>query len=425
MPIRDPKAMTYDPVTQMGLSPAMILPGDGTAEWIGFLEDRYIPHDINPAKGFIATANNDLVGQTEDGNPFNDAHYATWDSDIGHRIARITERLEGLTTKGGVTPEDMMSIQGDHKSPLGALLAPAFVSAAKRAAEERSTPGTHPELTAVVTGADPLDLDRLADAASRLEAWKSFEAPAGVDIGDGEPPAGEVTDSIAASIFNASMLQVVKFAFGDETDAIGRRPSGGNTAKVLQWAILDPQRLATYDAQIGDTVLWDDLTTAAVKETRDAQIVRGMLAGLAVLKGKLGDDVKQWQWGKLHTVKFEALVPAVSGDSEVTIPRPGDAKFPDGFPRGGDNFGVDASNFGMWNPEKFAYGSGPVQRLVVEMTKDGPRIWNALPGGQSFDPDSKHHADEAELWRRNQATPIFFTEPDVKEHGETTVTFVP
>lgn len=424
LPVRDPKAMTYDPVTQQGVAPAFILPGDGSAEWTGYLEDKYLPHDLNPARGFIATANNDLVGISEDGNPFNDPHYTTYSSDIGHRVARITERLEEVTAKGA-TPEDMMSIQGDHKSPLGALLAPSFVAAAKRALEERMTPGTHPDLQELVAGAAAEDLDKLAEAVARLEAWTSFDTPAGVDIGDGAPPDAEVQDSIAATLFNASVGRVVKLAFQDESDAIGKRPGSSNVAKVLQWAVLEPQKLATFDEGLKDTVLWDDLSTENVVETRDERIARGMLEAMGYLRGRLGEDMKAWQWGKLHTLTFESLVPSVSGGSPVSIPPAGDAKFPDGFPRGGDNYGVDASNYGTWNTESFSYGSGAVQRLVVEMTPSGPNVWNALPGGQAFDPNSKHHADEAELWRRNKATPIYFKEADVKAHTETTLSFLP
>jgi penicillin amidase len=150
-----------------------------------------------------------------------------------------------------------------------------------------------------------------------------------------------------------------------------------------------------------------------------------MLDAIAFLRGKLGEDMGAWQWGKLHTLRFESLVPALSGDSPVSIPQHSDTAFPNGFPRPGDNFGVDAANNGIWNPESFAYSSGPVQRIVVEMTPEGPKVWNALPGGQAYDPDSKHHADEAELWRRNKATPIYFTDADVNAHVETKLSFIP
>lgn len=425
VPVRAEAAMTWDPATGTGLSPAMVLPGDGSAEWIGELEDRYLPHDLNPTRGFIATANNDLVGATADGNPFNDTHYVGYSYDIGHRVARITERLEELTTAGGVTPEDMVKLHGDHQSALGRLLAPALVAAAGRAAEERAAPGTHADLAGLVAGAPADALDALAAAAARLAAWTTYEAAAGVDIGDGAPPEAEVEDSIATSIFNLAALHLVQLTFGDERDAVGDGPGSAEVARLLQWAILTPEQLATYDAALGDTVLWDDLATAGVTETRDERVVRALLQGLATLRDRLGPDMAAWQWGKLHTVRFESQVPMVAGGSPVTIPTDGDEVFPDGFPRPGDNFGIDAANFGMWDTDSFGYGSGPVQRLVVEMTPEGPRAWNALPGGQVFDPESPHHADEAEHWRRNQAPELYFTEEAVNAHQESRTVFVP
>ncbi len=423
LPVRDPRALTYDPVTQTGLSPAMVLPGDGSCEWIGAVERSALPQDLNPSKGFIATANNDLVGTSRDGNPFNDAHYIGWDYDIGHRIARITERLQALVDKGGVKTEDMMALQGDHRSPLGALLAPKFVAAARRVREERQQPGTYPDLSSLVQRTSAADLDLLAQVAGRLEAW-SFETPPGVDIGDGEPSAKEVSDSIATSIFNASMPRLVKLAFDDELGAMGQRPGTKGLGRLVQFAILEPSRLATYSASKGDTVLWDNLSTPEV-ETRDERIAAAMLQGAFYLRDRLGADLAQWQWGKLHTLTLASLVPATAGESPVTLPTPGNAKFPAGFPRPGDNFGVDAANSGLTNPEKFSYENGPVQRLVVEMTPSGPKAWNALPGGQAFDPASPHHADEVEHWRRNKAPPLYFTEAEVNAHKASSARYKP
>ncbi|MDY7231182.1 penicillin acylase family protein [Hyalangium rubrum] len=424
LPVRDPRALTYDAVTQTGLSPAMVLPGDGSYEWMGDVEDRDLPQDANPAKGFIATANNDLVGTTKDGNPFNDARYLGWDYDLGHRISRITERLQSLADRGGVTPQDMISVQGDHRSPLGALLAPKFVAAARRVQEERSQPGTHPDLAGLVQRTSAAELDTLRQVANRLAAW-TYETPPGVNIGDGEPAAAEVSDSIATALFNASMLRLVKLAFDDEIAAIGRRPDSGKLARTLQFAILEPTRLATYNATRGDTVLWDDLSTTNVAETRDERIAVAMMLGAGYLRDRLGADPEQWRWGKLHTLTLASLVPSTTGESAVTLPAPGSAMFPTGYPRPGDNFGVDASNFGMSNAEKFSYENGPVQRLVVEMTPEGPRAWNALPGGQVFDPQSTHHADEIELWRRNKAPSLYFTDEELSGHKVSSNSFVP
>ena len=71
------------------------------------------------------------------------------------------------------------------------------------------------------------------------------------------------------------------------------------------------------------------------------------------------------------------------------------------------------------------YGSGPQQRLVVEMTPEGPRAVNALPGGNSEDPDSPFHRNEMELWRRNQVRPVPFTEAEVVAAAVERFRFVP
>jgi penicillin amidase len=401
----------------------MVLPGDGSCEWTGEVESRFLPQDHNPAKGFIATANNDLVGTTKDGNPFNDAHYIGWDHDTGHRIARITERLQALVDRGGVTPAEMVELQGDHRSPLGALLAPKFVEAARRVQAERAQPGTHPELSGLVQRSTAADLDLLAQVADRLVAW-TYGTPTGVDIGDGEPSAAEISDSIAASLFNASLLRLVQLTLDDEINAIGMRPGSKGLARTLQLAILEPGKLATYSEARGDTVLWDNLATAEL-ETRDERIAASMILGANYLRGRFGPDLPQWRWGKLHTLTLVSMVPPVLGESPVTLPAPGNAVFPGGYPRPGDNFGVDASAFGMSNPEKFSYENGPVQRLVVEMTPEGPRAWNALPGGQVFDPRSPRHSDELEHWRRNQAPSLYFTDAEVNAHKASEVTYVP
>jgi penicillin amidase len=87
---------------------------------------------------------------------------------------------------------------------------------------------------------------------------------------------------------------------------------------------------------------------------------------------------------------------------------------------------VDASNYDAWTTsDDFTYGSGPQQRLVVEMTDTGPRVWNALPGGNVFDPRSPHYADEVQLWRRNEAPPLYFSDADVMTHAEETWRFMP
>jgi penicillin amidase len=309
----------------------------------------------------------------------------------------------------------------------------ALVAELDRAIEEMGSPGTHPDLMAVVDGLDDETKDMLRSSRDRLAAW-TLETPAALE---GEPTAAEVADSVASTIFNVAFGRIARLLLNDEYAVLGR--GANHDERIMLWSLTDADSLATYDSDLGDTVLWDDLATEDRQETRGEMVVRGFAMALGWLSSELGATMEDWRWGELHTVRFDSIVPTL-GDNPISIPPEGSDRFPNGFPRHGDRGVVDASSFGLFgacecegdscsiydgcDPRRsdFAYGSGPQQRLVVEMTPEGPNAWNAMPGGQVLDPMSEHHADEAELWRMNEAPPVYFTDEDVEAHAEETFT---
>ncbi len=62
--------------------------------WNGFLPPDFIPRAINPERGYIVTANNDIVGQVFDDDPMNERFYIGAGYDIGFRAKRITDLIE-------------------------------------------------------------------------------------------------------------------------------------------------------------------------------------------------------------------------------------------------------------------------------------------------------------------------------------------
>ncbi|MFW6049677.1 MAG: penicillin acylase family protein [Myxococcota bacterium] len=436
LPVRSDAAMTYDPATQTGMSPCFLMPGHtGEYEWEGYLSDEFVPHALDPAKGFIATANGDATGATFDGDPHDDAHFIGCDFSDGYRIRRITERLEEMIADGGgITVEDMQALQADAQSPHGRNMTPVMLEELTRAEEEADSPGTHPDLTEAVSDAGSAMTTILA-MRDRLATWADhdYDTPAGLpDSGSAEP----VEASIATSIFNLAYSYLLRNTFFDEFDALdgtmdgNLRHTNGEVVRTIEWAVRDNAQghLTGWDGSLrdgeGDMVWWDDLNTEGVVESRGDRIVRAFAEAAAQLESLFGtDDMDEWRWGKLHTFTAESLVGSV--DPTLNIPKPDDPDFPDGFPRHGDRHVVDASNFGVFNVDGFSYGSGPQQRNVVVMTPDGPEAYNALPGGQSIDPDSPHHADEMELWRKNEAPAMYFQLDDVQAHAETTLLFTP
>jgi penicillin amidase len=249
-------------------------------------------------------------------------------------------------------------------------------------------------------------------------AW-SRQTPHGV----GATAADEIADSVATTLFNVGMTRIIPRFIGDERTAIGVQPGSDRAAIVFERALIDPTMLATYDADAGESVLWDDLTTESKVETKDEIVGRGFLDELAFLRQRLGDDLNQWRWGRLHTVRFTTVLPF---SDPLSIPPPTDATYPDGFPRHGDFGAVDVGNFSLWAPSSFMHTSGPSQRLVVEMLPGGPKAYNALPGGQSIDTRSPHHDDEARMyWINNLQPQVNFVEADVVRNAEARQRFTP
>lgn len=419
LPVRPAAALNYDPVTGSGDGPMFVLPGDGTCEWAAdFAPAADLPQDANPARGYIATANNDPVGTTDDGNPLNDPLYIGWDYDLGHRESRITSELVRLTTRGNVTTEEMSALQGDTRSAVGSRLTPGFLASLAHAFEEMTTPGTHPDLTAAVTQAGA-NMTKVMAMRDRLEAW-TFETPAAVE---GSPTQVDVDASVATTIFNTVLVRLVNLSFGDEAAMLPHKPDSQHTMKAMERIFLDVSSMQTYDAGIADTVLFDDITTDEV-ETRDERVLRAFLSALDKLEMTYGVDMNEWRWGNLHTLRFSSLLPAVGIDM-LSIPLP-TSMFPNGYPRHGDLYAVDVGNFSPWtDTDNFSPTSGAQQRLVVEMTPEGPRAFNALPGGQILDPDNDHYDDEAQLWRMNMAPAVNYTEAEVLQNYEGRYSFHP
>lgn len=403
-----------------GESPLFVLPGEGGYEWTEDLDPAFIPHDRNPSRGYIATANQDNVGVTDDGNPCNDPHYIGGAFAVGYRMHRIVERLDALASAGEITTDDMIALQAETKSSLGETLRDPIVASIDRALGA----GPHPEaLEAALTEIGEDGRADLMAVRERLAAW-TLETPHGV----GATEQSEVADSVATTVFNATITRLSTLAFADESARIGRGPGAQQVARLLEWSMADAsaqQALPLYTFRedyagvtgYADTVLWDDLETPVI-ETRDERVVRAVIAAVAWLEETLGADWNEWRWGRLHAVRFSQIVPPVLDEGAVSIPPVGSEEFPLGFPRHGDYGAVDVGNFSMTDGTRFTHGSGASQRLVVEMTPNGPRAFNALPGGQSEDVESPHHADEAEYWRRNQQPPLYFDRDEVEAHAE-------
>ncbi|MFT3936610.1 MAG: penicillin acylase family protein [Chitinophagaceae bacterium] len=84
------------------------VPGDGRYEWKGFLPVKERPHDFNPSKKYIATANEDLVPKN-----FTHPDAAGFSWPDAYRAKRLNEVL---SESNGINIEKMKSLQTDYFS---------------------------------------------------------------------------------------------------------------------------------------------------------------------------------------------------------------------------------------------------------------------------------------------------------------------
>ncbi|MCB9679952.1 MAG: penicillin acylase family protein [Alphaproteobacteria bacterium] len=420
--------------------------------------DEY-PHERNPDRGFLVSANNDPGGLTFDGSLTNDPRYIGGPWMEGYRAAEITSRLNDATADSGATLDDMKAIQADHHSGIGEQLTPVLLDAIDTIrgwAEGKVVGGTSEARSVAMYQADTA---RIGEAYDRLSTWagRGYLAESGVETFYDHPTDDMRTDAVATSIFNAWMGRYTDYTVDDEGIPGLGWPTGDSGRFRLLSRMLAGRGVLNatpgWNPDTQESIFFDIKSTPELERSEEVAI-RALVEALDYLTsdptgpgvGGYGtDDMDAWLWGLRHTTKMSSLVgefldtdnavfasllkpfnitPEVlplaegmaSDDPRKDLP---------GFPRHSDNLCVDAANSGT-NGLTYSNGSGSVWRLVVALGGDGGfEAYNVIPGGQSGLPDSPHFADQATLWLANEYLPVYLDVADVAGHAEYRETFTP
>ena len=434
IPVRDAAALTYHPVDNpTGNIPWMILPGDGTAEWTGFIPEEKIPHALNPAKNFIITANNDQVGVTLDNDTANDEYYLAGFFASGVRAERIEERITNLTGERGddepITVDMQVDIQNDGWDKMASRLAPHFVSAADTVLDPNIADSAFADLgtlRAEIAGSEA----SLAQMRDLLAAW-DYSAPR-----SRAPSGDEASASAAETLFSVAMVFALRNAYGDELTLVGRYdggswdvPSFGEIVpRSFIWLLENPDAAQTYDPGAQDVAIFDDLATPTT-ETRLTVLVRALMQARDRLGApqpfgsRLSRDIPSprstdpadWVWGNLHGLALNGLLPITGVDWQ----RPSDGlPF---FERQGGQLAVTPCNHG-YNDFDFICTSGSSLRMVHDMDPGGPRTWNAVPGGTVADPASPYFDNQMAPWQAGTPMLMRWERADVEAAAVSTET---
>ncbi len=232
--------------------------GDGTLpvpgwnseyDWVGIIPAEEMPYTFNPAEGFIAPANNKIVG---DDYPY----LLTMDWNYGFRARRIVDMIEAAP--GPIDIAYMQKMQGDTYDISAETFVPLLMSMDDKFAKPNE-----------------------AIAFDLLREW-DYQAHA---------------DSSAAAVYAAFWRNLLKNTLHDQLPDAYWPLGSSRWTEVMRGLAANPA-----------SSFWDNVGTEAV-ETRESIIRTSFIDGIAELDDRLGNDPASWKWGNVHGSSFvnEAL----------------------------------------------------------------------------------------------------------------------
>jgi penicillin amidase len=152
-----------------------------------------------------------------------------------------------------------------------------------------------------------------------------------------------------------------------------------------------------------NSLWWDDRTSADTKETAQQIVARSWTEAKEILQKKCGDDVQDWQWGKVHRLTYEHPL--------AKLPILG-LLFKFGpYPIGG---GTSIVNNTAWPRDNldFDVRVGASTRRLIDMAK--PEVsYGSLPSGNSGHLKSEFFANEMSDHINNRHRSQYFAWPEV------------
>jgi penicillin G amidase len=440
VPLReDLQAGTVD-----GLPPFFVRDGTGTMrnEWIprsgpGFnyetLPFEEMPQVVNPAQGFLVSANNDPIGATLDNNPLNQMrqegiYYLTVLYNPGLRAAKITSLLnQQFNANGGrgkVSFQDMKRIQSNVQLFDAEIFVP-YILQAFDAARRKGAPA---ELAAFAN--DPA----VREAIGRLARW-DFSAPTGISKGyDANdifgiripPSSAEISNSIAATIYTVWRSQIFSNTIDATLQRVGLGGSGKGSDQELSALrfLLDNFSANQGVGSSGLDFFEVPGVNAPPAVRRDGVILKSLKNSLDLLASDAfadafgnSTDQNDYRWGKLHRISFmhrfgnlapQFSIPPAGNFEDLSPSLPGLAV-------DGGYETIDIGTFDLLgaSAQGLTFNIGAGRRYVGELSRDGVNSVQIIPGGESGVLGSLFYANQLSSWLTNDYHPVVFTRRDI------------
>jgi penicillin G amidase len=358
-----------DPAGNIGWKPAGLtpirpnwtgilpVPGDGGYEWAGFRDMDELPVAANPARGWLATANE--INLPEDFPAYDKVISFDW-----YAPSRAERLAEVFGDQRRFSPEDCVRLQSDFVS------VPARRMVRRLARVQADDPVTA-EALALLTGWDG-DLRPDSAAGVLFEVWYRRH--------------------LRPALLRHALRQVIP---ENQVDAALR--------------VITPDETLLADPRVDLELI--ERPTGRLGPNPDAtldEILRSSLReAVADTEQLLGPDHEQWAWGRLHVSRLvHPLSPLFDEPTRDRL-----AVGPVERGGSGDTVGNTAYT------ANFVQSGGSTFRIVIDVGNwDGSLVMNSP--GQSGDPDSPHYADLFERWGRGEPFPLLYSRDAVEAATE-------
>ena len=386
-----------------------------------------MPQLINPGAGYIVSANNDPLGLNNGNDPLaqkrqaGGIYYLGRSYDRGFRAGQLTGLMWELDRDNiKISFDKLAAIQANNQM----LDAQVFVPHILAAFANAQASGAPEPLAAVARDTG------LVEAVGRLAHWK-YNTPTGIregyDPGDNsasmvDPPAQEVSDSVATTVYTVWRAQMVNATIDvalQKTGLGSYLPPDDMTLVGLR-NLLD-NFAANQGRGASGLNFFQVEGISAPAVARDIVILRSLRAGLDQLASDAfaaafgrSSKLDDYRWGKLHRIVFQHVlgapfsVPPAAGYTNLGPGLPG-------FARAGGFSVPDASNHTVRvkSPSNFMFSSGPSRRFLGEMIPGAIHASQIIPGGQCGTLGSPAYASMMGRWLTNGYHAMLFSDADV------------
>jgi len=329
-------------------------------DWKGMIDRKELPILFNPAENYIASANNKTV---------KDFKYNITNLWGPHsRIDRITQLLN---SKEKHSADDFMKYQVDITSPYAVLLVDYILKAF--------------EGVNITNQNLKLSLELFEDWNYELDKF-----------------------SQTPTIYLTFLNKLLRNTYLDEM--------GNDLFNQYVFLVNVPYRNILELLEKPSSKWFDDVNTKN-RENRDEIIRKSMADALDDLENKFGSDLKNWQWGRVHTVTFKHPFSGVSGllDGLIDIGP---------YQLSGDGttvfnteytFSKSIDKFPRFMHEPFETELGPGMRFIFDFANPD-EFYLILATGQSGNVMSDHYFDMTRMWLEGKYMKIKTDESSIREN---------